>query len=107
MPAIQSKWSMPIVSILIDRPRRFSEIRREIGDITQKSLTSALRDLERDGLVKRIVTPIIPPRVDYELTPLGHSLLTPLRVLGDWAINNQNAVLEARREFEGGASVSG
>src|SRR5690349_11744729 len=88
MPSIHTKWAAPVLSILADRPHRFSELRRALGEVTQKSLTAALRELERDGLITRKVTPIIPPRVDYELTPLAHSLFTPLHALRDWAVEN-------------------
>ena len=70
---IGDKWSMLIVANLADGPRRFSELKRAIPTISQRMLTLSLRGLERDGLVTRTVTPSIPPRVDYELTALGHT----------------------------------
>lgn len=97
---IGSKWPVLIVSHLEPGPKRFSELKRGIGGITQKSLTSALRELERDGLVERIVTPTLPPRVDYALTPLGRTLLGPLTALTSWAVENEGAVAMARARYE-------
>ena len=71
---IGDKWSVLIVMLLSDGPKRFNQLRRMIGGVSQRMLTLTLRGLERDGLVTRTVFPTIPPRVDYELTPLGHSL---------------------------------
>lgn len=85
-----------VVTRLSGRQMRFSELKRDIGDITQKMLTQTLRQLETDGLVERTVTPTIPPRVDYRLTDLGESLLTPLDALGAWAIANEPKVAAAR-----------
>ena len=76
---IGSKWTMRIINALSDGPLRFSAIQREVGGISQKVLTATLRELEMDGFVTRTVTPSIPPRVDYELTELGHDLQEPLR----------------------------
>lgn len=100
LQTIGSKWPVLIVLHLDLRPMRFSELRRTIGGITQKSLTAALRELEKDGLVERQVTASIPPRVDYALTPLGCTLLAPLRGLTDWAVDNAAAVSAARARFE-------
>ncbi|MGH1329911.1 MAG: winged helix-turn-helix transcriptional regulator [Paracoccaceae bacterium] len=82
------------------RPMRFSEIQREIGNISQKMLTSTLRTLERDGFVIRTVTPSRPPRVDYELTDLGRDLLIPVQQLGQWAVNNAARIAAARAAFD-------
>jgi len=100
LQTVGSKWSVMVVMHLEDQPRRFSELKRAIGGVTQKSLTATLRELERDGLVRRCVTPSIPPRVDYALTPLGGTLLVPLKALTDWAIENEAAVAAARERFE-------
>jgi DNA-binding HxlR family transcriptional regulator len=86
--------------MLQDRPKRFSELKREIGDITQKSLTSVLRELEKNGILERVVTPSLPPRVDYSLTPLGQSLLGPIDALGLWAAQHHETVLSARARYE-------
>src|SRR4051794_34368625 len=72
---LADKWSLLVVELLGGGTRRFSELRREIDGISQRMLTLTLRQLERDGLVRRTVFPVVPPRVDYELTPLGASLL--------------------------------
>ncbi|WP_108659724.1 winged helix-turn-helix transcriptional regulator [Acuticoccus kandeliae] len=93
---IGSKWTVVVVRSLRSEPRRFSELKRDIGDISQKMLTSTLRDLERDGFICRKVTASIPPRVDYALTDLGRDLLGPLDSLGDWAVANQHRVDAAR-----------
>jgi len=97
---IGDKWSVLIVTRLGARPMRFNEIKREIGGISQRMLTLTLRGLERDGLVTRTVFPTIPPRVDYELTPLGRSLLEPVSALGDWALRNIGKIETARARFD-------
>src|SRR6202040_1037570 len=79
---VGDKWTVLVVGVLGDGPKRFSEIRRAIGSISQGMLPLTLRGLERDGLVTRAVFPTIPPRVDYELTKLGESLLEPVNGLG-------------------------
>src|SRR5215475_4673773 len=78
---VGDKWTVLVVSALGNGPKRFNELRRGLGSISQRMLTLTLRALERDGLVKRTVFPTIPPRVDYELTPLGRSLLKPVTEL--------------------------
>src|ERR1044071_10404101 len=80
---VGDKWSVLIIMRLGEGSRRFNEIKRMIGGISQRMLTLTLRNLERDGLVKRTVTPSIPPRVDYELTDLGRDLLIPVAALGE------------------------
>lgn len=97
---IGDKWSVLVVSRLGGGPMRFNELRYAIGGISQKMLTTTLRTLERDGFVTRTVFPTIPPRVDYELTPLGKELLCPVKGLSDWAINNIARVNEARQRFD-------
>lgn len=96
---IGGKWTVLIVTRLSAGPMRFSELKRDIGDISQKMLTSTLRDLEEDGFVRRAVTPSIPPRVDYELTDLGRDLLVPLDTLGAWAVKNKERVEDARARY--------
>jgi DNA-binding HxlR family transcriptional regulator len=98
---IGDKWTVLVVGLLSNGPRRFNEIRREIGGISQRMLTLTVRGLERDGLVKRTVFPTIPPRVDYELTPLGETLIEPLTALGGWAVKHRPAVESARATFDG------
>ena len=98
---IAGKWTVLIVIRLSAGPMRFSELKRDIAGISQKMLTTTLRELETDGFVTRVVTPSIPPRVDYELTGLGHDLLVPLHMLGTWALKNRERVEEARRRCRG------
>jgi DNA-binding HxlR family transcriptional regulator len=97
---IGDKWSILVVSLLGDGPMRFNELRRRVGGISQRMLTLTLRGLERDGFVTRTVFPSVPPRVDYELTALGHSLLIPVRALGAWALQNADEIQEARHRFD-------
>lgn len=97
---IGDKWSVLIISRLGEGPRRFNEIKRMIGGISQRMLTLTLRNLERDGLVSRTVTPSVPPRVDYELTDLGRDLLIPISALADWAIQHTACVEAARARFD-------
>ena len=100
---IGDKWSVLIVMLLGDGPRRFNELKRLIGGISQRMLTLTLRGLERDGLVTRTQFATIPPRVDYELTDLGRSLAEPVKVLGAWAHANQPAIVAARAGYDGRA----
>jgi DNA-binding HxlR family transcriptional regulator len=97
---VGDKWSVLVVSHLGEGPRRFSELRRALGSISQRMLTLTLRGLERDGLVTRTVTPTIPPRVDYALTTLGRSLLQPVLELTTWARRNRSAIEKAQRRFD-------
>jgi len=97
---VGDKWTVLVVGVLGGGPKRFSEIRRALGSISQRMLTLTLRGLERDGLVTRTVFPTIPPRVDYELTKLGRSLLKPVNGLGLWARQNRAAIEDARRRFD-------
>jgi len=97
---VGDKWTVLVVSTLGDGPRRFNELRRALGSISQRMLTLTLRGLERDGLVTRTVFPTIPPRVDYELTRLGRSLLEPVSELGQWALKNRPAIQDARKRFD-------
>jgi DNA-binding HxlR family transcriptional regulator len=97
---VGDKWSVLVVTSLGDGPRRFNELRRTLGSISQRMLTLTVRALERDGLVTRTVYPTIPPRVEYELTTLGRSLLEPVKALGDWAVQNRPAIQAARQRFD-------
>jgi DNA-binding HxlR family transcriptional regulator len=97
---IGDKWTVLVVSTLGDGSKRFNELRREIPSVSQRMLTLTLRNLERDGLVKRTVTPSIPPRVDYELTNLGYSLLKPVNALSQWALDNVEAIHTAQARFD-------
>jgi DNA-binding HxlR family transcriptional regulator len=97
---IGDKWSVLIIQRLGEGPRRFNEIKRIIGGISQRMLTLTLRNLERDGLVSRKVTPTVPPRVDYALTDLGRDLLAPVSALGQWAIEHTSCIEAARARFD-------
>lgn len=97
---IGDKWTVLIVRSLNDGPRRFSELKRDVEGISQRMLTLNLKTLERDGFVTRTVYPTIPPRVDYELTALGHSLSEPLGVIAQWAITNRQRIVDARIIFD-------
>lgn len=97
---IGDKWSVFIVGLLSDGPMRFNEIRRAVNGISQRMLTLSLRGLERDGLLTRTVYPTIPPKVEYELTELGMTLIKTLGALGDWARINKKAVEQARARFD-------
>ena len=97
---VGDKWSVLIVALLGDGKKRFSELRRTIEGISQRMLTLTLKGLERDGLVTRTAYPTIPPRVDYELTKLGRSLLIPITELGDWAAQNRQRIQTAREKYD-------
>ena len=97
---VGDKWSVRVVMSLAEGPKRFNELRREIDSISQRMLTRTLRALERDGLVHREVTPSVPPRVDYSLTPLGASLTGPIARLGQWAMDNILAIEASRMAFD-------
>jgi DNA-binding HxlR family transcriptional regulator len=101
---VGDKWTVLVVGTLGDGPKRFNELRRALGSISQRMLTLTLRGLERDGLVTRTVFATVPPRVDYELTRLGRSLLEPVSALGLWARKNRTAIQGARLRFDGAAN---
>lgn len=100
---IGDKWTVLVVSLLGQESKRFSELRRSIGGISQRMLTLTLRGLERDGLVTRTVFPTIPPRVDYELTGLGRSLLPQVMGVVRWAQENQGSIETARGRYDNAA----
>ncbi|WP_407495760.1 winged helix-turn-helix transcriptional regulator [Pseudooceanicola sp. MF1-13] len=97
---VGDKWSMLIVMYLSAGPCRFNELKRKIGSITQRMLTLTLRKLEREGLVIRTIYPEVPPRVEYALTDLGHSLFKPVQELGLWALSHQTDLKRARAEYD-------
>src|SRR5438874_951697 len=97
---VGDKWSVFVIMLLGDGPRRFNELKRTIGGISQRMLTLTLRGLERDGLVTRTVFPTIPPRVDYELTDLGRGLAQPVQALGQWAFAHLPEIEGARTNFD-------
>ena len=99
------KWSVMTLIALHPRPRRFGELKRALAGISQRMLTLTLRGLERDGLVKRTVTPTIPPRVDYELTDLARSMHAPFHTLGGWVVTHMEAIDAARTRYDSGKAI--
>ncbi|MFJ4209361.1 winged helix-turn-helix transcriptional regulator [Paenarthrobacter sp. NPDC089675] len=97
---IGDKWASLVIQVLGDGPVRFSELRKMVSAVTPKVLTQTLRALERDGLITRTVHAQVPPRVDYQLTPLGESLLGPLGMLREWAESHVPSILEARDAYD-------
>ena len=97
---IGTKWSGLVLCALESGPKRHSELARRIAGVSQKMLTQTVRELERDGLVTRTVTPTVPVRVDYELTDLGRSLQPVINALKDWAEANMDAVLTSRAAYD-------
>ncbi len=101
---IGDKWTVMVIGTLSNGPMRFNAILRAISGISHRMLTLTLRGLEQDGLVKRTAYATIPPKVEYELTELGLSLIEPLRALGEWAVRNQPAIAAARARFGAGTT---
>lgn len=97
---IADKWSLLVIALLDRRTLRFNELRREIDGISQRMLTVTLRQLERDGLVRRTVYPVVPPRVDYELTPLGVTLHETIQAFVVWTEQHQNEIAAARSRYD-------
>jgi DNA-binding HxlR family transcriptional regulator len=97
---IADKWVVAALYVLSHGTKRYGELQREIGDISQRMLTRTLRDLERNGLVDRKVYPVVPPMVEYSLTPLGLTLNQVLKSLCDWSTENFERVEVARDEFD-------
>jgi DNA-binding HxlR family transcriptional regulator len=97
---IGDKWSVYVIDALAAGTRRFSELRRDVDGVSQRMLTVTLRALERDGLITRQVYPVIPPRVDYALTPLGRSLLAIVEALVAWSADHINDVERARDRYD-------
>src|ERR1700753_3102907 len=97
---VGDKWSVFVIDQLGQGSQRFSELRRSIDGITGRMLTVTLRGLERDGLVTRTMHPVIPPRVDYELTPMGATLLETIQQLMDWADSHAGDIYEARQVYD-------
>ncbi len=97
---VGDKWTVLIVVLLGDGPKRFNEIKRMVGGISQRMLTFTLRGLERDGLVTRTVFPTTPPRVEYELTKLGSTLWKAVEPLSSWARTHLSEILTSRKQFD-------
>ncbi|MEV0264275.1 helix-turn-helix domain-containing protein [Streptomyces sp. NPDC050617] len=106
LSVLANKWSLYVLSVLRRqrRPLRFTELRRHVEGVTQKSLTQALRNLERDGLISRTVYPTIPPRVEYALTELGVEVGALTTAIADWSKDNVSRVQEARRAYDNRAA---
>ena len=102
---VGDKWTILVVGELGHGPKRFNEIRRALGSISQRMLTLTLRGLERDGLVTRTVFPTVPLKVEYELTKLGRSLLEPVSGIGLWARQHRTAIEAARQRFDSAATA--
>jgi DNA-binding HxlR family transcriptional regulator len=94
------KWSIAVIHSLGKGTKRFTELKRDIDGISQRMLTATLRTLERDGLVRRTVHPVVPPRVDYVLTDLGLTLLGTVCTLMTWAVTHADDIDEARAEYD-------
>jgi DNA-binding HxlR family transcriptional regulator len=97
---VGDKWTILVVSELGNGPKRFNEIRRALGSISQRMLTLTLRGLERDGLVTRTVYPVVPPRVEYSLTPLGATLHATIQSLVTWTEEHQSEIATARVAYD-------
>jgi DNA-binding HxlR family transcriptional regulator len=97
---LSDKWVTLIVVSLADSEQRYSEIARTIAGVSQKMLTQTRRNLERDGIVIRSITPAVPVQVSYQLTPLGRSLLPVVRAIKDWSEDNMQVVQAARRRYD-------
>ena len=100
LDGVGDKWTILVVTALIEGEQRFSDLNRQIPDISKRMLTQTLRKLERDGYVDRKVTPTIPARVDYKLTGLGESLCSVLEPLAGWALEKREAVARARALYD-------
>lgn len=97
---VADKWSLLVIALLDSRRLRFTELRREIDGVSQRMLTVTLRQLERDGLVKRTVHPVVPPRVEYELTSLGGTLHATIQSLVTWTEQHQQEIAQAREAYD-------
>ena len=98
---IADRWTALVIYALADGTKRYSQLQRTIGGVSQKMLTQTLRNLERDGLVERQVYPVIPPKVEYSLTPLGRTLIEPLRSICKWAEMHLVELEQARDRYRG------
>lgn len=101
------KWTVQAISMLAQRPRRFNELKRLIGGISQQMLTRTLRALEADGMVTRTVYPTVPPQVEYSLTPLGVSLSGPMMQLAMWVLDHLDEIEDNRARHAGAEKAGG
>lgn len=97
---VGDKWTVLIVMVLRERARRFNDIKRTVGGISQQMLTRTLKALERDGMVTRTVHPTVPPQVEYELTLLGRSLSEPVMQLGEWVQGHVDEIEANRARYD-------
>jgi DNA-binding HxlR family transcriptional regulator len=102
---VTDKWTALVMNALKGGTRRLSDLQREIEGVSQKMLIQTLRRMEEDGLVARTVYPVVPPRVEYTLTPLGETFLKPLASLCQWAIEHMPEVQEARQRYRTRATL--
>ncbi|QXJ20939.1 helix-turn-helix transcriptional regulator [Actinomadura graeca] len=101
---VGDKWSLQVIALLGERTKRFTELKREIDGISQRMLTVTLRGLERDGIVTRTVYPVMPPRVEYSLTPMGATLMDAANALVRWAEGHLDEIDAARAEYDARAA---
>lgn len=96
---IGDQWSLLVLDALDGRTRRFNELMRDLGDVSKQMLSQTLKRLEEDGFVRRTLYPEVPPRVEYDLTPLGQSFMVPMKALIGWADTHHGLVRDARRAY--------
>jgi DNA-binding HxlR family transcriptional regulator len=96
---IGDQWSLLVLDALDGRTRRFNELMRDLGDVSKQMLSQTLKRLEEDGFVRRTLYPEVPPRVEYDLTPLGQSFMVPMKALVAWADTHHALVRDARRAY--------
>jgi DNA-binding HxlR family transcriptional regulator len=101
---VSDKWVVAVLYVLSHGTKRSGELQREIGEVSQRMLTRTLRDLEYNGLVRRKVYPAVPPMVEYSLTPLGETLVEPLKALCQWSIDHFHEVEAARQDNDVGTN---
>jgi|SRR5688572_2139700 DNA-binding HxlR family transcriptional regulator len=97
---VTSRWGVLVLAALLDRSYRFSELRRHVGGVSEKMLAQTLQALERDGFVLRDAKPVIPPRVDYSLTPLGQEVAAKVSSLAHWVESRVPEVMQAREQYD-------
>jgi DNA-binding HxlR family transcriptional regulator len=97
---VLDKWSLSVLNLLCEEPRRFNDLRRAIPSVTQKSLTATLRKLERNGILQRVLISSRPVAVQYRMTPLGRTLRQPVLILMDWAETHMHEIEQARQDFD-------
>lgn len=104
---VSDKWSLLVIVILAQGPQRFTALKAGAVGISQRMLTLTLRKLERDGLVERTVFAVIPPRVEYALSPLGRTLIDPVTALADWAVTHHDTITTSQNRYDEGRFAHG